>query len=366
MTLFILFPHIYIRKNYNTMLLYDTIKGSHRLINLDEIDFKIVSDYIFEYSNSSLVQELSCLGFGYILTTQVMPTCINSINFTTSRDKIQNALSYNDGRSLLDSISKISVFIDNDGVCFDNDNAFSVLSFPKQSVENLTDVFNFFESNRFNNLEHLEIVSSLSNRAIQFAEKFQNTGLVISFKIVLKSDDDIANIISYASDNKDILLKVFLPLEISALQDKLDLNNLSVVPYSSNLKDILNSNINNIFPLIYNSQKHCDLIEAVKISKDDILSRNLSITDLRQNRILNKLLWGHITINNGMVFSGTQKIGALSNFRDNFNKWYYSEDNNWFMNRAKLQKCKDCIFVDLCPSFSILEELDIIDYPCIR
>ena len=309
---------------------------------------------------------MSCSGFGYNLTAQVIPTFINSINFTSSRDKIQKALSYNDGRSLLDSIYKISVFIDNDSICFDNDNAYSILSFPKKSVKKLSDVFNFFESNRFNNLEHIEIVSSLSNRAIKFAEKFQNNGLFISFKIVLTSGDDIANIILYASDNKDILLKVFYPLEAVKLQEEIKLDNLVFVPYSSNLNNIIASKINNIYPLIYDKQKHSNLIEAVKISTEDILNRNLSMSDLKLNRILNKQLWGHITLDNGFVFSGLQEIGPLSDFRIHFNKWYYSLDNNWFMSRANSQKCKDCIFVDLCPSISILEEANIIDYPCDR
>ena len=367
MNLFVLYPHIYVKEIDNNVLFYDTLKGKHIKLSLEK------NRRIFFYSNSIIdaettyqpyIIELLRLNFGYKLTAHSLPVCTNVFSFTTSREKLHTVLQYKDGRSIFDSITKLSIFIDNTNVKFDNEIIYSILGFPKSSVNDLSNLDFFINTYKFNGLEQIEVVSSMTPRVRNYIKSLCDKGVLVTFKTVVNNIEYLPEIISFAKNNKDIPTKLYLSLNIAENIKVQDIENLSIIPFSSSLKEILESSFNNVYPLIYDKQRHQDLIEAIKISEEDILSRKLSTADIRLNHVLNRQFYGNITLYNGYVFSKSQKIGTFVDFRNSFNSWFYEDDNNWFLSRSKYRKCHKCLFVDLCPSISIMEETGVLDYPC--
>lgn len=364
MILLALYPHIYSRQVNSRLLFFNTLNGHYK-------EYSIKDNFTFEYylptllklvdTSSPIVEELVASKFGYILSSNTPPVCIESINFTSSREK---TLSYKDGSNIFGTITKINIFVDNETIVFDNDLIFSILHFPKKSTNHLSTVDSFLNSKSFPNLVEFELVTEITDRAMNFASSLKKYNKLITIKTICNDIESLEFIISYSLLNEDVFIKSYVPLELLEQQVRLIPKNILFIPYSSNLDEITTSKQSNIFPLLYDKETQTTLIESIKLDKDDILHRIIPLSQIRTSQVVNIQNWGNISIIDKSIYSRTQYISNIEDFSDSFNEWYYRKDNNWFSIRRNLKKCCSCLYADLCPSISIYEEMGIINYPC--
>jgi hypothetical protein len=354
----------------NDVLLYNTLNKRHVEYN-EQAKFVSFEDnaflYVCDLNNCVFLEELARNGFGYMITCQVKPIQYTGIYFTSSKEKYNNALSYLDGQSTLNMIKHISIFHKGYREFFSDKEICESLNIPYTTHADVSDAYELLEQYSFPNLEEIEIVTSITTDLQSIVAELEKLSTaVISVRVVITRARDIDRLISFATSFNTCLIKIILPLRLANDVTFGHLpSNISIKAYSSDIDEIISSKFPNIFPLIYDSEKQSRLINACKLNKIDILDQNsLSFEEIRQNKIINKQFWGHITIYGGNVLSGNQTICSIKSFAVDFNNWIYSNNCNWFLTRAKSSKCKQCLYADLCPSISRLEELNIIKFPC--
>lgn len=372
MKTFILYPHIYIRKVEEGFLLYNTNDGRYKIYTTPVAsNMGLRDDFTFEISKDNEAEfcDIADMEFGYVVEGTKPVVQFRNIEFASSKKKLSNALSYKDGASSLDMIQRISIYIDKADLNHDSLEAFKILNLPSRNTNTLSEIKQLFNNFYFPNLEEIEVCSSLTERAVLFIHEIKERDVVISLNTIAQDVKSLRKILDFATLNADCLVKLYLPLSLyTNIKSKISNGNVIVRPYSSSLPEILESNETNVYPLIFSQKRQIDLIKACKLSVEDILNtpKLYKWADLKKNQVVNQTFWGHLIFDEESIYSGIQRIGAIQNFADDFNNWIYDRCCNWFLTRRKKEKCQECLFADMCPSVSILEELEVIQTPCAR
>lgn len=105
-----------------------------------------------------------------------------------------------------------------------------------------------------------------------------------------------------------------------------------------------------------------DLAELEKILSYDIkqlLSMQVSKNKCIRNEWINSNFWGDVYIDeNGNILLNSQKtIGKISEWNNAHFYELISEESLWRETRCKKDKCKDCLFRNICPPISLVEKM---------
>lgn len=367
MKIFALYPHIYYRFAQNGLLLYNT-----------ENDFKLVlspsqSKHITQLRNGfielselneQIISVLSEKQLGYYAHCAYPPIILNSINFTSSKLKLAESGVIRDGSDALGFIEKISLFIDGFEDASLNPKIASVLDFPPLSVSNeeIQSYLNLLSSFSFPNLKEIEVVSTLSERALIFSEVLKNQGYMVTFKTVITEKTQITCLQTIKTH--DILYKIYTKATLIPYVSSIKNDNFHFTFWSDNINGIIEHPDKVILPILYDAKVQKDLYKQVLLSYEDILCINLTLNELKYNSLFNMTFMQKVKFYGKHVIVGNQIICTISDFIKGFPNWLFSINNLWFYSRRKKEICRDCIFADLCPSVSLLEALGIIERPC--
>lgn len=110
----------------------------------------------------------------------------------------------------------------------------------------------------------------------------------------------------------------------------------------------------------------CPSLETKKLleqfvynSQEDILEQKLNIKQILTNKIINKSLWGRIYIDeDGLVSINKYSKDKFSLTNNTISDVIFNEMQNkkyWFLTRAKVIPCKNCVFCNLCSPISDYE-----------
>ncbi|MBD5311045.1 MAG: hypothetical protein HDS13_02615 [Bacteroides sp.] len=368
MNIFILYPSIYVRFAKNGALFYNTEDKNYTVYSEEHIDkVKALENGVIEISeeNSDDLMPLINKGFGYSISCEKYPIYLNSINFTSSKEKLAISSVILDGANSLSYIDRISVFIDSLSNDFFNNNLATLLDFPRNSTCDLRPSWLIFTQNTFPNLREIEIVSALTDRAIKFAQELQQLGYFVTFRTVVYEDVELTELTTNISSYPGITFKVYLNAALIPLVHLLPPINVYFVYWSTCLEDIVKNPEYRILPILYNISSQKKLSDAVVLNKEDILKSNISSFQIKYNSLFNTSFMGKISLVDNYIFSGGQMICQLSEFPEKYSNWLYDSKNVWFYSRNKKQICKDCIFCDLCPSVSLMELKGVLTVPCV-
>ena len=367
MNIFALYPHIYSRFAKNGILLYNN-ENNEKLVlppSQSKQITKLRNGFVeISKRNELLISYLSEKQFGYYAQCSCPPIFLNTINFTSSKSKLAEWSGIRDGSDALSFIDKISLFVD--GIEDDslNRKIAAILDFPSKSISNseIQVYLDIFSSISFPNLKEIEIVSTLSDKALALAEVLKKQSYLITFKTIITDQSQIAHLQSIKAN--DILYKIYAKSTLIPFVSSIKNDNLYFTFWSDNLNEIIEHPEKVILPILYDTKAQKVLYEQVLLSWDDILSINRTLHELRYNSLFNATFMGNIKFYGKNIIVGNQIICTVSNFVKEFPNWLFNIDNLWFYSRRKKSVCRDCIFSDLCPSISLLEVLGIIERPC--
>lgn len=359
-----LYPHIYVNKNNVGAVFIDTQWHNYIYFDSNYLNSISISNNCVVCATDNIVKLLIEADMGYIIDSKISPVVLNSINYTSSKYKNRTALSYLDGANSLDIIEKISLYVDNTGFYHNDNHFFLAANFPSKSIPDISAYYNIFDSIYFPSLQEIEIISSLTERAISLSTFLKDTRAVISFRVFTCSIEEVKFALRLACEHEDWIFKIFIPVKLSkSIKTGLP-HNIRVTLYSTVLSEIIDNPELSIYPILFSKDSQADLLFEMKLSKDDILSSDTTISMIRKKSQFNTLYWGNLLFIGENCYTANQKICNIENFKEGFNNWLYHPNNLWFLSRNKWHKCKNCLFSELCPSVSILELEDIVDIPC--
>lgn len=135
------------------------------------------------------------------------------------------------------------------------------------------------------------------------------------------------------------------------------LNSTGTTP---NSEDEIFPNSNNIFSIpYYNGSNISFLRKELSYTYKDLCAHITSERMIAANKILNTTLFGHLIIKtSGDVYSSINStpIGNIKN--DSVKELLFEElglQRNWFKTRRMINPCKKCLYVDICPPISNIE-----------
>lgn len=364
---FILYPSVYIRSTLNGVLLYDT----HTELKFYFIgnDGKAISHISKGFipvtkNNSDIINKLYANNFGYYVDCNQNPIVLNSISFTSSKAKMAEYSQILDGGNSFSYIEKISLFVDALNNEYTDKRIFTVLDFPVDSIssDEMYIYSELFKIVNFPNLKEIEIVSSLSHRALSLALELTKLEYLVTFKTIITEHEQID--FSIFRKYSNIIFKILAQAKLLPFRPRLKSKNTILTYWSDNLEEILNYSTENIIPIIYDAQFQHQLFEEVVINLEDILSIKKTNFELKYNSMFNATFMSKIKLYGNKVLIGNQFIGSVSDITTVLSNSLFDSENLWFYSRNKKASCRDCVFADLCPSISLLEVLNIIDKPC--
>lgn len=359
-----LYPHIYVNKNNEGAVFIDTQRNNHIYLKNNQLNSISITNNCVVDAPDNIIKLLVEADMGYIVDSKISPVVLNSINYTSSKHKNRTALSYLDGANSLDIIEKISLYVDNTGFYHSDNHFFLAANFPSKSVPDISTYYNIFDSIHFPSLQEIEIISSLTERALSLSTYLKDTGAVISFRVFTYSIEEVQFALRLAREHIEWIFKIFVPVKLSKSINTRLPPNIRLTLYSTELSEIIANPELPIYPILFSKDSQADLLFEMKLSKDDILSSRTTISMIRQKSQFNTLYWGNILLIGNSCYTANQKICEIVNFKEGFNNWLYHPNNLWFLSRNKWLKCKNCLFSELCPSVSILELENIVDIPC--
>ena len=359
-----LYPHIYVNKINEDAVFIDTQRHNYIYLENNHLNSISITNNCVVDAPDNIIKLLVEADMGYIVDSKISPIVLNSINYTSSKHKNRTALSYLDGANSLDTIEKISLYVDNTGFYHSDNHFFLAANFPSKSVPDISAYYNIFDSIHFPSLQEIEIISSLTERAISLSAYLKNTGAVISFRVFTCCIEEVKFAFRIACEHEDWIFKIFVPVELSKSINTRLPQNIRLTLYSTTLSEIIDNPELPVYPILFSKDSQADLLLEMKLSKDDILSSNMTLSMIRNKSQFNTLYWGNILFVGENCYTGNQKICEIENFKEGFNNWLYHPNNLWFLSRNKWHKCKNCLFSELCPSVSILELENIVDIPC--
>lgn len=367
MNVFVLHPNVYTRSTDQGILLYDTY--TELKLYFTGYDFKLISKIItgsipVNDDNNHLLSKLYDNDLGYFIQSNQTPIIINSVNFTSSKAKISESSKILDGGNSVSYIEKISIFIDPINDNNTDKKIFDSLEFPTLSIndDELDAYTSLLKSETFPNLKEIEIVSALTDRAINLASELLELDYLVTFKTILTEIDQI----NYPDIEKynEILFKVFAKANLIPFFSDLKNKNIITTFWSDKLEEILNHPSQKIIPILYDINLQKQLYNEVLLNLEDILSIQKSNYELKYNSLFNSTFMGKIKLSGKDVLIGNQVICTISDFSAGFSRSLFDTENLWFYSRNKKSSCHGCLFADLCPSVSLIEVLNIIDKPC--
>ena len=361
----VLYPHIYHRLVNDNLFLYNTISSNH-------FWFPKYAQYLkctafgdtYEIINSNLkIAEIIDNEFGYIIDSAKPSVTFCSINFSSSRDKIVESNTIIDGSNAMSCIESISLYIDTIESELKSPLLYRLLSFPHKNAINISQYYNIGIQAKYTNLKEIEIVSALTERAANFIRNI-STEASISWRTLIFNLSQFITLRRLGEEFPNILFKAYIRPELKSSVASHKSNNIYYIFWSEDINDFYKNNEISILPIIYDNEKQKSLINESLLTERDILSTNKSLFDLHYDGFFNRTFMGHISVCEDEIFVANQLIGKITSFKKDFNHWFYRPDNLWFYTRRKKSQCKDCPFVDLCPSISLAEVLGIISNPC--
>lgn len=226
-----------------------------------------------------------------------------------------------------------------------------------------------FKNNDFVNLKKINIlggdVSLYENLDILFENLRKYKDLCYVYFNILNYEsvnDDIRNFFN----NRIYVLVDFASFNKMSSFEFLDvINNVNIIFVTTNMNEFdvfnkfANDNglVNYEFAPYYNGENYSFFENMVFIDKDDVFSDILSLKEIHKNQLINSYYFGELSIfSNGDVYNGNAicLLGNLYNlsFVNIIRNALCNTDSMWFMTRNKIEPCKNCVYVDLCPNIS--------------
>ena len=367
MKYFVLYPSVYTRSTTQGIILYDTYTESKLLFIGNEA--KSISTIenctiLVTDENSTLITQLFNNNWGYYINSCQAPVNITSVNFTSSKAKIAESSKIHDGGNSVSYIDKISFFIDPVNDANIDTRILNVLDFPVSSINDkeLEGYYSLLKSETFPNLKEIEIVSCLSERALEFATELLKLNYLITFRTVITQKDQIA--FPTIEKFNNVFFKLFAKANLIPFFSQERFNNTSLSFWSESRDEILNHSSHIIIPIIYDREIQPKLSKEVLLDLNDILAIKKTNYELKYHSLFNSTFMGTIKLKGKYVLIGNQVICSISEFKDGFSNSLFNSENLWFFSRRKKSTCKECVFADLCPSVSLIEVLNVIERPC--
>jgi pseudo-rSAM protein len=380
-------PYVYLKKNENTILFYNTING-------ESIEFSFTNEKYFLLDNilnihsvcftESLIQLKRSLEKKYMATIVKKDDLIFSINFFDKiinefRQKIHQSIFSHD--DLKKCLSEITICLNSADQSIPNiwylSKQFEVFSNMGKGFSeiNLSSVEHFFSTFSFSNVNLLNIVghnllnSSILFDTLNFFKDITHIRIYLMYSEFISYENGYDN--DYDNDKlnyyiicDDIFREHFVYNYHQFLRNKKIFFNY----YINSLNDILflneNDDIFSQFKFIihpYYNENFDFLFELISYTKEDIFSNIKTQMNIIRNSLLNELLFGKIVIHNdGSIFANIQDkpIGninedSISNAFENLIK----DSRSWLYSREKFSSCNNCLYNTLCPPVSYIELL---------
>lgn len=214
---------------------------------------------------------------------------------------------------------------------------------------------NIFKYKKFSEL--LELIRAIENKK----------SIVLYYK-------NLKNKLDRIKDFKDS--SIVLNVLVDFTENDLELNKIQEVAEKSGVEIRFNFIIQNDFDLeafslvvnevkrysvrpYFNAKNRTFFRNNVYFNKTQILDQELSIKDIFFNQVFNKHFLGTVNLlNNGDFFINLNKEPVGNIKEETINDIANNElvkNGDWFLTRNKVEPCKDCDFVFLCPAISNYE-----------
>lgn len=382
---FCIYPHCLVRKNRNTVIVYNTQNYSYAF-SQEEI---IVNAFEENINCVEMTLYLQCcdfffkcmeLGMGYYIESNHLPFISTpSIKFVTSIEKEKQALGYLSFPHSSQMLKEVTIFTSNTIDKGFSQFAYNIIKYPNYS-EITTNVCDYIEnikgfcslktiiiSGDFDYASTENIIRQMNNPYISllirtyvdfYSEVMVNDIVMnhpnIQFEFIFDKSLDITKL-KVIKSNKHYNKNVFLNVLIE------DIYTLNEITTHDTIDFV-------ITPIFNDKTTEKRLKDELYLTKDDILNGCLSMKDILINEHINSSCFGSVVVkSNGDVVCRNQTVGNIgsSDLVYLINKWVSNPNNcNWFNTRKRKTKCSECIYNFLCPPISVYEEMGIIDIAC--
>lgn len=382
---FCLYPHCIIRKNNNTVIVYNTENHCYVISKEEPVvnAFEETANYIEYTSNVQSYDFFSqCVecGIGYFIESSHLPFVITPIiRFVTSIEKEKQALGYLSFPHSSQMLKEVTILTTNTIDKGYAQSVYDIIEYPQYSII-VTNVCDLIEKIKgLCSLRTIIISGDLDYISVEKVLKQVNNpsiSLVIKTYADFYYDDRVNNIIENYSNirfvflfDKSLDITILNAIKCNKYYNKQVFLNFLIEDVSTLDFILANTTIDFIItPIFNNITDNEELKEELYISIDDILNRRASMKDILISDHVNSSCFGSVVIKaNGDVTCRNQTLGniASSDLVYLVNKWVSNPVNcNWFSTRKGRSKCSECIYNFLCPPISIYEEMNIINNAC--
>lgn len=378
-TYLLIYPHCYSRCYGQCLFIYNPI-------NKEYACFNDINDNIFNQSrvieldiNNELLMDFTnqCVskGLGYIYETMsdILPiNRVYKLRFISSTSKLKLALGYNNGASILNFITSITLYTTNNNLLFEDKKIYAQLNYPEYGSKllySISDVFKYI----YPNLQDITITGDINEHFIsEVVERHPYCSITIKTLLSFENIEKIKKLVhEYRNMNFSIIItskEDYLTLKRNLYDHQESINVLYPIISPNQIKILGHSDFSiSYIPLLFDIEKQKDIIDEMLLSISDILNCNTTLDEIYQKEVFDLNLFGSICIfSNGNIMAFTDYIGNVLQDRtlDNITNWINKENNIWKQSRTKSKYCKNCYLSAICPPLSTYERQGLLKKAC--